>query len=50
MLKSSVQEYLRFAPGDEDLELGQGAGEWRPKQASSVRLVRGDIIGEVLGE
>jgi len=45
-----VQEYLRFAPGDEDLELGRGDGECCPKQVSSVMLVRGDIIGEVLGE
>lgn len=48
--KPSAHECLRLAPGDEEREAGRGTGEWRPRQLSSARLVRGDIIGEVLGE
>lgn len=48
--KAPAHECLRLAPGDEEREAGRGTGEWRPRQLSSARLVRGDIIGEVLGE
>lgn len=48
--KAPAHECLRLAPGDEEREAGRGTGEWRPRQLSSAKLVRGDIIGEVLGE
>lgn len=48
--KASAHECLRLAPGEEERDAGRGTGECRPRQLSSARLVRGDIIGEVLGE
>lgn len=48
--EAPAHECRRLVPGDEEREAGRGTGEWRPRQLSSARPVRGDIIGEVLGE